>query len=87
MDIDRFQFEIIRKRRKRLGMDHVDIFHLHNPISVNGGGESLSTQQVLNEVVPAFQKLRDAGKTRFLGITAVGETEVTPVPVARNVTG
>jgi L-galactose dehydrogenase/L-glyceraldehyde 3-phosphate reductase len=30
--------------------------------------------QVLNDVVPAFEALRNAGKTRFLGITAVGET-------------
>jgi len=59
---------------QRLGMDHVDIFHLHNPITVAGGGESLSADQVLNEVVPAFDRLRQAGKTRFLGITAVGDT-------------
>ncbi len=59
----------------RLSMDHVDIFHLHNPITVNGGGETLSVAQVMDEVVPAFVKLRDAGKTRFLGITAVGDTE------------
>jgi len=58
----------------RLGMDGVDIFHLHNPITVAGGGESLTVDQVLNEVVPAFDKLRQAGKTRFLGITAVGDT-------------
>ena len=58
----------------RLGMDHVDIFHLHNPITVGGGGEGLSADQVLNEVVPAFEALRKAGKTRFLGITAVGDT-------------
>jgi L-galactose dehydrogenase/L-glyceraldehyde 3-phosphate reductase len=59
---------------KRLAMDHVDIFHLHNEITIDGGGESLSVAQVLHEVVPAFQALRQAGKTRFLGITAVGET-------------
>ncbi len=58
----------------RLGMEQVDIFHLHNPITLNGEGESLSVSQVLNGVVPAFQKLQQAGKTRFLGITAVGET-------------
>jgi L-galactose dehydrogenase/L-glyceraldehyde 3-phosphate reductase len=29
---------------------------------------------VLEEVVPAFEALRQQGKTRFLGITAVGET-------------
>lgn len=59
---------------QRLGMERVDIFHLHNPITVAGGGESLSADQVLNEVVPAFQALQAAGKTRFLGITAVGDT-------------
>jgi len=58
----------------RLQMDHVDIFHLHNAITVNGGGDTLSAAQVLNEVVPAFEVLRKAGKTRFLGITAVGDT-------------
>jgi len=58
----------------RLGMEQVDIFHLHNPITLNGEGESLSVSQVLNGVVPVFQKLQQAGKTRFLGITAVGET-------------
>ncbi len=59
---------------RRLQMDHVDIFHLHNPISLNGGGESLTVAQVRDEVMPAFEALRKAGKTRFLGITAVGET-------------
>jgi aryl-alcohol dehydrogenase-like predicted oxidoreductase len=58
----------------RLQMDHVDIFHLHNAITVKGGGDTISADQVLNEVVPAFETLRKAGKTRFLGITAVGET-------------
>jgi len=58
----------------RLQMDHVDIFHLHNAITVNGGGDTISATQVLNEVVPAFEVLRKAGKTRFLGITAVGDT-------------
>src|SRR5262249_23299243 len=59
---------------KRLAMERVDIFHLHNGITANGGGETLSAAQVIGEVVPAFEKLRRAGKLRFLGITAVGET-------------
>jgi L-galactose dehydrogenase/L-glyceraldehyde 3-phosphate reductase len=58
----------------RLGMDHVDIFHLHNAITADGAGESFSVKMVLEEVVPAFEALRRQGKTRFLGITAVGET-------------
>lgn len=59
---------------ERLRLDRVDIFHLHNSITQTGGGPALSVRQVLNEVVPAFEKLRQQGKTRFLGITAVGET-------------
>jgi L-galactose dehydrogenase/L-glyceraldehyde 3-phosphate reductase len=58
----------------RLRRDRVDIFHLHNAITEHGGGEALSVRQVLGEVAPAFQRLRQQGKTRFLGLTAVGET-------------
>jgi len=58
----------------RLRRDHVDIFHLHNAITATGGGEALGIRQVLDDVVPAFQRLRQAGKTRFLGLTAVGDT-------------
>jgi aryl-alcohol dehydrogenase-like predicted oxidoreductase len=58
----------------RLGLDHVDIFHLHNPITLNGGGDTLSVAQVRDQAVPTFQALRHAGKIRFLGITAVGDT-------------
>jgi aryl-alcohol dehydrogenase-like predicted oxidoreductase len=58
----------------RLGLGHVDIFHLHNPITSSGGGSALSVRQVLDEVVPAFEHLRQQGKIRFLGISAVGDT-------------
>src|SRR5215475_2573981 len=58
----------------RLLRERVDIFHLHNAITETGGGESLSVRQVLGEVVPAFERLREEGKTRFLGLTSVGET-------------
>jgi len=59
---------------QRLGLERVDIFHLHNPITAAGGGDTLSTRQVLEEVVPAFEALRRQGKTRLLGITAIGDT-------------
>ena len=58
----------------RLRRDRVDIFHLHNEITATGGGQALSVRQVLGEVVPAFERLRGAGKTRFLGLTAIGDT-------------
>ena len=59
---------------RRLGLERVDILHCHNPITSAGGGSSLSTRQVLNEIVPAFEALRRQGKVRFLGITAIGDT-------------
>src|SRR5271157_2192074 len=59
---------------RRMGREQVDIFHLHNAITTNGGGESIAARIVLDEVVPVFDKLRQQGKTRFLGITAVGDT-------------
>jgi aryl-alcohol dehydrogenase-like predicted oxidoreductase len=59
---------------RRLGRERVDIFHLHNSITATGGGPALSVRQVLDEVVPAFERLRRQGKTRFLGLTAVGDT-------------
>src|ERR1700675_198240 len=58
----------------RLGLERVDIFHLHNPITGTGGGSALSVAQVLGDVVPAFERLRAQGKIRFLGMTAVGDT-------------
>jgi aryl-alcohol dehydrogenase-like predicted oxidoreductase len=59
---------------RRLRMESVDIFHLHNEISSNGGGETLSARQVLEDVAPAFERLRQQGKFRHLGITAIGDT-------------
>jgi L-galactose dehydrogenase/L-glyceraldehyde 3-phosphate reductase len=58
----------------RLRREQVDIFHLHNAITEAGGGEALSVAQVLEEVVPAFERLSQQGKTRFIGLTAIGDT-------------
>jgi aryl-alcohol dehydrogenase-like predicted oxidoreductase len=66
--------ESLEASLKRMGRDSVDIFHLHNAITTRGGGESIAAKTVLDEVVPAFEKLRQQGKLRFLGITAVGDT-------------
>ena len=58
----------------RLCLDRVDIVHLHNAVTETGGGEALSVRQVLRDVVPAFDRLREQGKSRFLGLTAIGDT-------------
>jgi aryl-alcohol dehydrogenase-like predicted oxidoreductase len=59
---------------QRLQLDHVDLFQLHNHILVDGHDSDLTSDIVLGEVVPAFERLRQQGKTRFFGITAVGDT-------------
>jgi aryl-alcohol dehydrogenase-like predicted oxidoreductase len=58
----------------RLRLDRVDILHLHNTITEKGGGLALSIRQVLDDVVPVFDRLRQQGKIGFLGMTAVGDT-------------
>ena len=58
---------------KRMDRDHVDLFQLHNVLAPDGKGETITAQQILDEVVPAFEKLRQQGKIRFLGFTALGD--------------
>src|SRR5437868_5706425 len=58
---------------KRMGRDHVDLFQLHNPLAAQDAGDKLAIEIALNEVVPAMEKLRKAGKTRFIGFSGVGE--------------
>ena len=58
----------------RMGRDHVDLFQLHNPLVVKDAGDKLAIDIALNEVAPALEKLRKAGKTRFIGFSGVGET-------------
>jgi aryl-alcohol dehydrogenase-like predicted oxidoreductase len=59
---------------QRLQLDHVDLFQLHNHILADGRESDLTPEIVLGDVVPAFERLREQGKTRFFGITAVGDT-------------
>jgi aryl-alcohol dehydrogenase-like predicted oxidoreductase len=58
---------------KRLALERVDIFHLHNPIA-DGSSGAISEPLVVDEVVPAFEKLQREGKLRFPGLTAIGDT-------------
>ncbi len=59
---------------KRLQRDHVDLFQLHNPLVAKDADDRLAIDIALNEVVPALQALVKAGKTRFIGLSGVGET-------------
>jgi len=58
---------------KRMGRDHVDLLQLHNPLTAADDGDRLDVEIALNEVVPALEKLRQQGKTRFIGFSGVGE--------------
>ncbi len=59
---------------KRMGRESVDLFQLHNRIGAATGGDVIKAEQVLEEVVPAFERLKAQGKIRWFGITALGET-------------
>ncbi len=58
---------------RRLGRERVDVFHLHDPVTMEGGETSLSVREVLDEALPALQALREAGKLRLPGLTAIGD--------------
>jgi aryl-alcohol dehydrogenase-like predicted oxidoreductase len=58
----------------RLRLERVDLFQLHNLIGTERRGTGVSAKDVLEAVVPTFEKLVAQGKTRFYGITALGDT-------------
>src|SRR5262249_26654795 len=59
---------------KRMGRDHVDLFQLHNPLVAKDADDRLAIDIALEQVAPALEKMRQAGKTRFIGFSGVGET-------------
>ena len=59
---------------KRLGRDHVDLFQFHNAIHAQPDDANFSADEMLNDVAPALDRMRRQGKTRHIGITAIGET-------------
>jgi len=58
----------------RLGLERVDLLQLHNLVTVERRGGSVSGRDVLDTIVPALSKLVAQGKTRYYGITALGDT-------------
>lgn len=59
---------------KRLGRDSVDLFQLHDPVTVEGHDPAYTISSMLDVAVPALRKLQEQGKTRFIGLTALGDT-------------
>jgi L-galactose dehydrogenase/L-glyceraldehyde 3-phosphate reductase len=60
---------------RRLGRDHVDLFQFHNAIAARLDGATFGVDEMLGEVAPALARMRQQGKTRHIGFTAIGETE------------
>jgi len=58
----------------RLGLERVDLLHLHNLIGRVGEERPLGVTRVLEAVEPAVRRLQEQGKVRFFGVTASGET-------------
>ena len=58
---------------RRLGMDAVDVLHVHNRFTLQRGEapDSLSADDALGPVLDAYQKVQQAGKTRFIGVSAM----------------
>ena len=46
----------------RMGVDHLDIILCHDI-------EFVAMKQIVDETIPAIQKIRDAGKVRYIGFS------------------
>jgi aryl-alcohol dehydrogenase-like predicted oxidoreductase len=58
----------------RLGLERVDLLQLHNALVPERRGDTLGVADVLEQAVPALDRLRQQGKIRFFGITSTGDT-------------
>jgi aryl-alcohol dehydrogenase-like predicted oxidoreductase len=58
----------------RLGMERVDLLQLHNSVRPGRDGGAVTPADVVEQVVPAIQRLRQQGKVRFVGMTSNGDT-------------
>src|SRR5581483_6320970 len=61
---------------RRLGRYGVDVCTLHNPVTLaaSPGGRSLAVDDVCGPLAEGRRALRDAGLTRFVGFTGLGDT-------------
>jgi aryl-alcohol dehydrogenase-like predicted oxidoreductase len=67
--------ESLQASLRRLGRAAVDVFHLHNPIGLTRSERGqLELQRVLGEVAQELQAVKDAGLTRHIGFTGLGDT-------------
>ena len=70
---------------RRLRRDSVDVLHVHNRFTEQRGEvpDSLSGDDVLGPVLNAYRSVQQAGKTRFIGLSAMDHH----VPTMRRILG
>jgi L-galactose dehydrogenase/L-glyceraldehyde 3-phosphate reductase len=73
-DVGKFIADSMEASLKRLGLDSVDLYQLHNPISEAKRDGTIDPKTVREHVLPAFARLRKQGKARHFGFTALGDT-------------
>jgi aryl-alcohol dehydrogenase-like predicted oxidoreductase len=73
-DIERHIADSMEASLQRLGLDSVDLYQLHNPISEAKREGTIDPKTVREHVLPAFERLRKQGKARHFGFTALGDT-------------
>lgn len=62
----------------RLRRERVDVLQLHTAVTLAGGNGTLDVAAVIEEVIPAFESLRAAGKIGFYGFSGTGEAAALP---------
>jgi D-threo-aldose 1-dehydrogenase len=68
--------ESVEQSLSRLRCDSVELLQLHNPIGPQTADQLIGVDQVLAQdgVADALDRMRELGLTRFIGITAIGDT-------------
>jgi aryl-alcohol dehydrogenase-like predicted oxidoreductase len=61
----------------RLRRERIDVFQLHTPVTTGGAG-ALDVNMVIEEVIPAFETLRQQGKIGFFGFSGTGDPAALP---------
>ena len=71
---------------KRLKRDKLDLYQLHNKITLNESLNTLTSNQIIkrNGICDAFEKLKTDGRVKNIGITALGDTKSIKEVVATN---
>ena len=58
---------------RRLGRP-IDLLQLHNPIG-GSAGSAITLAQAMDQAIPTLQRLKEQGKIKFFGITALGDPD------------